>query len=94
MYFLCYGAIPVVRATGGLEDTIQDISSEAGTGIKFGPFSASALASAMHRALDLYGDPERLREVRLRGMKADFSWTASAEQYEDLYRSLRRTSET
>lgn len=89
MYSLRYGTVPVVRATGGLDDTVTDISSPEGTGIKFEPYTASALAAAVHRALDLYAEPARLEEVRRRGMKADHSWEVAAEKYEALYRSLR-----
>ncbi|HME90166.1 MAG TPA: glycosyltransferase, partial [Myxococcaceae bacterium] len=88
MYSLRYGTIPIVRATGGLDDTVQDLSAPDATGIKFQPYSPSALAAAIHRALELYRNPARLDEVRLRGMRRDFSWTKSAAQYEALYRSL------
>jgi starch synthase len=92
MYSLRYGTVPVVRATGGLDDTVADIASPNGTGVKFGPYTASALAAAIHRALDLYADPARLDAVRRRGMKADHSWAVSAQRYEEVYRSLRRRS--
>jgi starch synthase len=91
MYSLRYGTIPIVRATGGLDDTVQDISSENGTGIKFGPYSASALAASVLRALELYADPAKLKAVRARGMKRNYSWPTSAAQYEALYESLTRT---
>ena len=90
MYSLRYGTVPVVRATGGLDDTVADIAFPNGTGVKFGPYTASALAAAIHRALDLYADPARLDEVRRRGMKANHSWGVSAQRYEELYQSLRR----
>jgi starch synthase len=67
---------------------VEDISSENGTGIKFRPYSASALAASVHRALELYADPARLQRVRAKGMMADYSWAASAAQYEALYQSL------
>ncbi|HKD42014.1 MAG TPA: glycogen synthase GlgA [Myxococcaceae bacterium] len=92
MYSLRYGTVPVVRATGGLDDTVADIASPNGTGVKFAPYTASALAAAIHRALDLYADPARLDEVRRRGMKADHSWAVSAQRYEELYQSLRQRS--
>jgi len=92
MYSLRYGTVPIVRATGGLDDTVVDIASANGNGIKFGPYSAPALAAAVHRALDLYADPARVDAVRRRGMKADHSWAASAEQYEALYRSLTKSA--
>ena len=92
MYSQRYGTLPIVRATGGLDDTVVDIASANGNGIKFGPYSAPALAAAVHRALDLYADPARVDAVRRRGMKADHSWAASAEQYEALYRSLTKSA--
>jgi starch synthase len=88
LYSLRYGAIPVVRATGGLEDTVEDIDLPEGTGIKFREYSADALVAAVRRGLTLYGDKDKLNEVRIRGMKCDFSWKSSAAQYESLYRSL------
>ncbi len=88
LYSLRYGTIPVVRATGGLEDTVEDIALPQGTGIKFREYSADALVAAVRRALALYAEPEKLNEVRIRGMKRDFSWKSSAQQYESLYRSL------
>jgi starch synthase len=88
MYSLRYGTIPIVRATGGLEDSVEDLSSPEGTGVKFSEYSAPALGTAIARALDLYADPQELKAVRQRGMTKDFSWTASARRYEALYRSL------
>ena len=93
MYSLRYGTVPVVRATGGLDDTVADIAFPNGTGVKFGPYTASALAAAIHRALDLYADPARLDEVRRRGMNANHSWGVSAQRYEELYQSLRRRAD-
>jgi starch synthase len=90
MYSLRYGTVPIVRATGGLEDTVTDIAGPQGTGIKFQPYSASALASSIHRALELFADPSRLTEVRREGMKAEYRWDTSADQYLSLYQSLLR----
>jgi len=92
MYSLRYGTVPIVRATGGLDDTVMDVAAANGNGIKFGPYSASALAAALHRALELYAHPARLDAVRRQGMKANHSWAASAEQYEALYRSLTKSA--
>jgi starch synthase len=88
MYSLRYGTVPIVRATGGLQDTVVDISEPRGTGIKFQPYTASALASSIHRALDLYATPGRLNQVRKRGMEANYSWDASADEYLALYESM------
>jgi starch synthase len=88
MYSLLYGTVPIVRAVGGLDDTVIDLSQPSGTGIKFGPFHPEALLEALRRAVALHGSPDRLAEVRRRGMASDFSWDASARRYESLYRSL------
>ena len=88
MYSLRYGTVPIVRATGGLQDTVTDLSEGSGTGIKFGEYSANALMTAMGRAQMLFANKRQLSEVRRRGMRKDFSWEASARKYEALYRSL------
>jgi starch synthase len=83
IYSLRYGTVPVVRATGGLDDTID---SE--TGFKFAGYSAEALLGAVREALAAFDNPEAWR-VRMRaGMQRDFSWKASAAQYSALYRRL------
>jgi starch synthase len=83
IYSLKYGTVPVVRATGGLDDTIQE-----DTGFKFSEYSAEALESALQRAIEAFADRERWRQMMLRGMAQDFSWTASARSYSKLYRAL------
>ncbi len=90
LYSLRYGAIPIVRAVGGLDDTVVDLAEGGATGIKFREYSPQALRSALWRALELYRDPERLDSVRRAGMAKDFSWGASAAQYEALYRKMTR----
>jgi starch synthase len=89
MYSLRYGTVPVVRATGGLEDTVQDAAFPDGTGFKFSKFDAAELLGAINRALDLWwhrGD--ELDAMRRRGMSQDWSWETSAAQYERLYATL------
>ena len=90
IYSLRYGTIPVVRATGGLEDTISEFDSEtgAGTGFKFKPYTAAALLECLDRALGLYGTPD-WPAIRRNAMLADFSWDRSAQAYLDLYRRMR-----
>jgi starch synthase len=73
----------VVRATGGLDDTID---SE--TGFKFGEYSGAALLAAVRQALAAFSDKDGWLETMRRGMKRDFSWKASAGQYSALYRRL------
>ena len=88
MYSLLYGTVPIVRAVGGLDDTVRDLSEPDGTGIKFVPFDPRALAHAFDRAFALFADQKALREVRRRGMAQDFSWERSARDYERLYLTL------
>jgi starch synthase len=88
MYSLHYGTIPIVRAVGGLDDTVIDIreDADAADGIKFHDYSSSALAKAIRKALALYQEPELLERFRQNGMAADFSWDRTAVQYTDVYR--------
>lgn len=89
MYSLRYGTVPIVRATGGLDDTVEDLAAPEPTGIKFRDFDLGQLLHALWRGLDVYRHGSGwLDEVRRRGMRRDFSWAASAAQYEALYRSL------
>lgn len=81
MISLRYGTPALVRATGGLKDTVQD----GVTGIVFKDYSATALAEALDRAAALWKDPAAYRRVQQAGMAQDFSWTHSAKAYADLY---------
>ena len=87
MYSLRYGAIPIVRATGGLDDSVIDFTQDPkrANGIKFQEYSARALAKAMRKALALYEKPELLRRFRQNAMKADFSWEQTVEEYLKVY---------
>jgi starch synthase len=86
MYSQRYGTIPVVRATGGLADTVVDVGTGQGTGITFEAWEGGALWHALERAVGLYRDGAALGDVRLRGMAQDFSWERSARAYEAVYR--------
>ncbi len=88
MYSLLYGAVPVVRAVGGLEDTVKDLSEADGTGLKFKDPTVEGLRWALGRAVDLFRQPEAFERVRRRGMAQDFSWEAAARKYEAVYRSI------
>jgi len=83
IYSLRYGTVPIVRATGGLDDTVDET-----TGFKFADYSAAALLDAVRRALAAYRSREIWREMMIRGMKKDYSWEASARQYAALYAGL------
>ncbi|MDI6870670.1 MAG: glycogen synthase [Bacillota bacterium] len=83
-----YGTIPIVRATGGLADTVHDFtqSPEAGNGFVFTEYSAAALLEAAHRALALYRErPELWTNLVRRVMEVDYSWSKSAASYVELY---------
>ncbi len=84
---LRYGAIPIVRATGGLADTISDYDDkrEAGNGFSFEDYSAAALKEAVGRAIDLYHEPERWARLVANAMAEDHSWNRSAAEYVGLY---------
>jgi starch synthase len=90
IYSLRYGTIPLVRATGGLDDTIQDYnpSTGEGTGFKFTAYSAEALLDTVKRALTAFGDPAKWKKLMQNGMKMDFSWDSSAREYCKLYEEL------
>lgn len=91
MYSLRYGTIPIARRTGGLADSIVDISQDEGTGILFDEMSASAIVSAVQRAISLYnGDPDTISTIRKRGMAVDFSWINSAEDYMKVYTTVHK----
>lgn len=88
MYSLRYGTIPIVRATGGLDDTVIDIREDAqkADGIKFHEYSSQALAKGMRNALAVYENPELLHQFRMNAMAADFSWDRTAAEFASVYR--------
>ena len=83
IYSLRYGTIPVVRATGGLDDTIDE-----GTGFKFRDYSGEALLDALSTALRAFGDRDCWVAMMRRGMQKDFSWSSTAVEYLALYQRL------
>lgn len=92
LYSLRYGAIPVVRATGGLQDSVVDPREDAAraTGIKFTPYTEGALQKAILKALALWQEPAWLRHLRHNGMTTDFSWEKQSAEYVSLYDSVCR----
>jgi len=90
IYSLKYGTVPVVRATGGLDDTIEDFDplSGKGNGFKFAHYSGEALLSAIKRAIAVYINKKAWAQVVANGMAADFSWGRSAKEYLGLYREV------
>jgi starch synthase len=88
LYSLRYGTPPIVRATGGLDDTIVDYEprSRTGTGFKFEDYTTDALLDVWRRALTVYREtPVEFQALRRRGMAQDFSWKSSAQRYLALY---------
>ena len=90
MYSLRYGTVPVVRATGGLDDTVADFDPATGngTGFKFREYTPSALVHSVQRALAMYQNPAVWRRIQAAGMSLDFSWDVSAREYVKVYRAL------
>ena len=93
LYSLKYGTVPVARATGGLVDTITNVDEStlaagSATGFTFHDYNPLALAQALERACNTYVQPELWQRIIQRGMSQDWSWTASARQYVDVYRAV------
>ena len=84
MIAMRYGCVPVVRATGGLKDTVNDRK----TGFHVPEATAGSLAKTLNQALDVYAVPAKWQKMQLAGMKQDFSWQRSARQYANLYKNL------
>jgi starch synthase len=90
MYSMRYGTVPLVRATGGLDDTVEqfDPATGSGTGFKFETYSAQALIEKVHEALYWYRQPAPWRRIQQNGMRVDNSWGAAARKYVRLYHAL------
>ena len=91
MIALTYGALPIVRRTGGLADTVIDVTEKpkSGYGFVFERSDPWELLHSVDRALELYSKQQRWRTVVKRGMAQDFSWGNSAQLYENLYQSVK-----
>lgn len=87
MYSLRYGTVPIVRITGGLDDSVIDFTEdpEEANGIKFKEYSVRALSKAIRKGLIVYENQELLKHYRINGMARDFSWERTAGEYEKLY---------
>jgi starch synthase len=87
MYSMRYGTVPIVRATGGLADTVEDVSPDRGTGsgVVFRDYRPEALREALERALALYARPRVFKNLVTRIMRKDFSWTRAAREYAVVY---------
>ena len=90
MYALRYGTVPLVRATGGLNDTVVPFDEKTikGNGFKFVPYDAKALLDKIELAIRIFRDKKVWKQLMVNGMSADFSWDISAKAYVGLYRSI------
>lgn len=89
IYSLKYGTVPIVRATGGLDDTIRDYDGGDGNGFKFQGYSAEALVEKVKEALSLHNDKKAWESLQKRIMNEDFSWEQSARKYIEFYEHAR-----
>jgi starch synthase len=89
MYSMRYGTVPLVRATGGLDDTVTDYNDAtgSGTGFKFEDYTATTLLGCMERARAVFANPHIWKKLQVEGMRRDFSWDRSAREYVKLYES-------
>lgn len=90
MYSMRYGTVPIVRATGGLDDTVQNYEESSGTGngFKFQAYQSSALLEKIREALYFYGKPEAWQQIQRNGMLEDNSWSAAARKYIEIFKEL------
>jgi starch synthase len=89
LYALRYGTIPVVRNTGGLHDTVVDYGDRNGYGIRFNHASVGDMTHGIWRAVELYQQQEKIKEIRRQIMQLDFSWESSVRSYMQLYESMK-----
>jgi len=91
IYSLKYGTVPIVRATGGLDDTVEsfDVEHGTGTGFKFVPYSGAAMLDSVRQALHHFTDERIWKRIQLNGMSKDFSWKRPASEYAKLYKAAR-----
>ncbi|SIN72404.1 glycogen synthase [Chitinophaga niabensis] len=89
MYAMRYGTVPIVRTTGGLKDTVTDFGDEGGFGIRFYHASVGDVCHAIGRALELFHTKTKFSKIRKTIMQLDHSWDKAAQQYLDLYTSLK-----
>ena len=91
IYSLRYGTVPIVRATGGLDDTIEqwDPRTGKGTGFKFSEYTGDAMLAAMRMALVAFKDRESWKKIMRNGMSKEFSWSAAAREYVKVYERVK-----
>ncbi len=90
IYSLRYGTVPVVRATGGLDDTVEEWNGSEGTGFKFHGYESRNLLAAIERALEVFKDKPQWHRLMRNGMKQDYSWSRPAAEYVKIYEEVAR----
>jgi starch synthase len=90
MYSLAYGSIPIVRATGGLKDIVNDydFKTKTGNGFVFNEYKPESMIDAIKKAISIYKNKEEWEILALKGMNEDYSWAKSIEEYQNIYSSL------
>jgi len=88
MFAMRYGTLPIVRATGGLKDSVQDVSLEGGVGFTFDDMDFEQMLHGVGRAFDVFMNPKFKNIIVKRAMKKDFSWDSSANKYKMVYDSI------
>jgi len=93
IYSLRYGTVPIVRATGGLDDTVQKFvpRTQQGTGFKFENYDRASLLECVRSALKAFRDEKSWRALQVNGMSKDYSWKSSASAYVTLYEAAKRS---
>ena len=91
IYSMKYGTVPVVRATGGLDDTVESFNGKTGTGFKFSEYSPQALLAVIEQALEVYRQPKVWQRLIHNCLRKDFSWASSAKQYARIYQTLYKS---
>lgn len=89
MYSMRYGTVPMVRRTGGLKDTVIDFGEKNGYGICYNNAWAGDVTHAVWRAVELYRDKEKMKQIRRHMMQLDFSWETSVKKYVEVYEGLK-----
>jgi starch synthase len=89
MYAMRYGTVPVVRSTGGLQDTVVDMGDTDGFGIRFNHATPEDIGYSIGRGISVYGDKAHMEKMRRHMMQIDHSWESTVDEYTAVYESVR-----
>jgi starch synthase len=90
IYSMKYGTVPVVRATGGLDDTVEPFDGKNGTGFKFSEYASAPLLATIRQAVETYRQPKLWQRLMLNDMRKDFSWESSAKRYAKIFQEVKK----